>query len=78
MPVLVKVFRDDDGDRVLFPVWHLDDPEAPGVWGQVFCTGEVYGEAESDVVYERKITKRGGIECERCMEKLRAYKRVKL
>lgn len=78
MPNLVKILRDDDGFVVDDPVFHLSDPFPQGVWGRVFCTEEVFGIGESCVVYELRETKRGGIECDECRRKLRAYKAVRL
>lgn len=49
--LLVMVLVDDGGHEVNDGLWHLDDPAAAGVAGQVFCTGEVYGHAESGVVF---------------------------
>jgi hypothetical protein len=77
MNSLVMFFRDDDGELIDDPVWHLIDPgNAQGEAS--FCTGEFFGGGESSVIFEVKMVKRGGITCPRCLDKLKIYKTVKL
>lgn len=77
MNILVKIIRDDDGEYVELPVWHLVDPGCD-LGSAALCTGEFFGGGESAVEFETKQVRRGGITCPDCLRKLRAYKAVKL
>ena len=77
MPYLVKIFQDNDGEEVpvKYQVWHL-------VYNfngeQAFCSGEYFGYGESAVVFKTKFVKRGGITCEKCLQKVKEIKAIKL
>jgi hypothetical protein len=76
MNKLVKFFTNDDG-YPCSPVWHLIDPSrTPG--NMTLCTGEFFGVGESAVVFETKTMRRGGITCADCLDKLVAYKAVRM
>ena len=77
MNKLVKIYRDDDGTEIEDPVWHLVDPTIMQA-ETTLCTGECFGEGESAVVFEVKAAERGGITCKACLDKLRAYKSIRL
>ncbi len=74
---LVKVLVNDDGVTIKEPVWHLLDP---GSWdaSRTLCGGEAFGTGESNVKYEYKTVKRGGITCRTCLEQLKSYKSIEL
>ena len=66
-----ECFVDDLGEDYL-NVWHLEDP----LNGErIFCDGFTF-EDESD--HESKKVNRGGVTCPNCLDKLKAYKAVKL
>ncbi len=73
---LVMLLTDDDGREYATPVWHLIDVNGGGY--TTFCSGEYFGEGESNCKYRLKEVKRGGITCPRCLEKIKAIKEVKL
>lgn len=74
---LVMIIKNDDGQEIdpKDRRWHLIDNEG-GL--QAFCTGEYFGDGESAVVFETKETTRGGINCEKCLYRIRKIKAVKL
>lgn len=77
MNELVKITRDDDGQLTENPNWHLIDPT--NEQGQAaLCTQEFFGYGESRCEYETKKTKRGGITCPNCLQKIRLIKAVKI
>lgn len=57
-------------------IWHLA-VDVGGVTG-TFCQGQVYEFGVTKAVFKEKIVKRGGITCERCLEKIREIKAVRL
>lgn len=74
---LVKIIRDDDGTLTENDSWHLVDPT--NRQGQAaLCTQEFFGFGESLIEFETKQAKRGGITCERCLEKIRVLKAIRL
>jgi len=79
MNSLVKLLTDDDGDPVdkEDQRWHLVDPCNRG-GRATLCTGEFFGLGESQCEYEEKTAERGGITCQHCVQKLKAYKAVRL
>lgn len=44
----------------------------------ILCSGFVFGAGASDMKYELKKVKRGGITCKECLKLIKAYKAVKL
>lgn len=74
---LVKIIRDDDGDLTGNDSWHLVDP-TNDQGRAALCTQEFFGLGESAVEYETRTAKRGGVTCQKCLEKIRRMKAVKL
>jgi hypothetical protein len=76
MNALVKILTSDDGETRRNPKWHL----AVSTTGDfaTFCEGEFFGLGASGCEYETKTSKRGGITCPLCLEKIREIKKVKL
>ena len=73
---LVKILRDDDGEKVDNPEWHY-----VATWGdsnRTLCTGEVFGYGEGNAEYKIKTVQRGGITCEFCLSIIKSLKKVKL
>ena len=61
MNVLVRIITDDDGQKTSNPNdWHLVDP-ANHQGAATLCSGEFFGEAESNCTFDTKEVKRGGI-----------------
>lgn len=73
---LVKILSDDDFEKIENPKWHLIVTISGS--NATLCTGEFFGEGESNVIYENKIVKRGGITCRKCLEQLKELKSIKL
>lgn len=78
MNYLVKILADEDGLQIESPLWHIIDPAIGDGAARVLCSGEVFGHAEGRAVAETKTVRRGGITCPSCIERLRAYKSVRL
>lgn len=76
MHTLIKIIRDDDGFLVENRQWHLVDPAHDVMGDMVFCTGEFFGGSESAVEFKTKIVDSGGIQCERCKNRLKVYRDV--
>ena len=76
MPRIVKIITSDSGEKYKKPKWHLIEVIAGG--NATFCGGEFFGYGESGCEYKTKVTERGGITCEECLEKIRRIKAVKL
>lgn len=74
--IVLKIFVDDDGDKIEKPVWHLYETDGGGP--HALCTGEFVGDGESGCEYITKEVSRGGITCANCLEILRWHKSVKL
>ncbi len=74
---LIKRVKDDDGEITHDNQWHLVDPCNPQ-GAVVLCTQEFFGYEESNLEYELKIRKKGGITCKKCVEIVKGYKSVKL
>lgn len=76
---LVRMITDEDGDAAP-DVWHLSWPDAGS--NSVFCTGEFYNVGgamgEGNACAEEKTTKRGGITCDDCLDKIKQIKKVKM
>ena len=73
---IVKITIDDDGE-VRDEKWCLVDPgnfQGPAT----LCTVEFFGYGESNCIYKLKEVKRGGITCEKCIEILKSYKRIRM
>ncbi len=78
MHALVRIIKNDDGDlQPSWKDWHLIDPGNPA-GPATLCTGELFGAGESACVFEKKSAVRGGITCAVCMERLKAYKGIRL
>lgn len=73
---LVKIITSDDGEKRDKPVWclveHTDFGDA------TFCQAEFFGLGESCCEYKTKTVARGGITCERCLERIRLIKDIQL
>jgi len=78
---LVKFITSEDEPEVELPkefrVWCLVDPTA---WDapRNLCEGQVFGYGESEIQFEEKHTKRGGVTCPKCLQQIVAMKAVKL
>lgn len=75
MNKLVKIYKGVDGEEINDNVWCLVDPGDP-VDERVLCSGTALDDGE--VKYKEKHTKRGGITCPYCLERIKKYKEVKL
>lgn len=75
---LVKIQIRDMGDRVDKDnqVWCLVLDGGSG--RRAACSGEYFGDGESDCVYIEKSVKRGGIDCCACLALIKSIKGVKL
>lgn len=73
---VVKILFDDDGEKRDEPVWCLSEfvDGAP----RTLCSGEVYGDGESSVIYKEKTVERGGITCDNCKSIINRIKSIKL
>lgn len=77
MNYLVKILKDDNGEYrdKDHQFWHL---VVNWTGTQTFCEGEFFGYGESGCEFEEKKVKRGGINCPKCLEKIKEIKKVKL
>lgn len=73
---LVKILTDDLGEKRDNPKWCLIHEIAGG--NATFCGGEYFGSGESGCEFLTKKSKRGGITCPDCLEKIKIIKAVKL
>lgn len=74
---VVKLLSDDDGATYNDPKWCLVDP-GNGCGQATLCTGEYFGDGESNCTYEIKVVSRGGVTCQKCLRNLKLYKGIKL
>jgi hypothetical protein len=76
---LVKILSDDKNEprELYLQVWHLVDI-ANSSGACTLCEGEYFGVGESGCEFEVKSVKRGGITCKKCLDILKAYKKIKL
>lgn len=58
------------------PVWHAVSANHGDM--QILCSGLFFGMGNSDIEYQLKERKRGGITCYKCLRLIKAYKAVKL
>ncbi len=72
-PMVVKIIRNDDGDKVSSPKWHYIFDHGSGL--QTLCTSEFFGYGESGAEYKQK---QGKITCQDCIEMIKELKRVRL
>lgn len=72
---LVKIYKNDDGDEIEKPLWHLAVTVTGG--DNVLCTGEFYGMGESSVVYDIKEGTMHDITCEDCKQIIKDFKAIK-
>lgn len=77
MHQLVKLLFNDDGVEIDNPPWCLVDP-ANRQGPSTLCSGEFFGEGESNCIYEEKNMIRGGITCVQCLSDIRCYKSIRL
>jgi len=77
MHMVVRLYINEDNERIKDPVWCLVDPGAYDA-ARTLCNGEVFGASEGNARGEVKKVKRGGITCPNCLQKLREYKAIKL
>lgn len=76
--MLVRIICDDDGELKDDPeAWHLVDPGNPQGYAAL-CTAEFFGVGESACEFETKKVESGGITCQKCIDRVKAYKAVKL
>lgn len=75
---LVKILTDDSGEprEKKFQTWCLIVYE--NGTNRAFCSGEAFGGGDSACDYERKTVKRGGITCEKCIDRIKEIKAIKL
>jgi len=73
---IVKILQRDDGELVINPRWCLVYVRCGGE--TTFCTGEYFGESESDAKFECKAVKSGGITCESCLREIKLVKSIRL
>ena len=75
---LVRIITNYDGEETGDCSWHLVDPSNP-CGDAPLCSGEFFGEEEEcRITFEVKHVKRGGITCLICLERLKAYKAIRL
>ena len=65
---IVKIIRDNDGEKAVNAKWHYSDNRA----------GEVYGGADSCAEFKTKDVERRGITCLKCLEIIKEFKAIKL
>ncbi len=80
---VAQVFVDDDGrhlDAEESKLWHLVESIVGCGERKIFCTGEFVDEGCNFgcIKVELKDVKRGGITCPSCLDKLKAFKAIKL
>lgn len=75
MNTLVKILADDNGEVIENPKWCFS---VHWSGNQALCSGQFYGYGESGAEYEIKSTKKGGITCTDCLEKIKQIKAIKL
>lgn len=73
---LVKILVSDDGEKQKYAKWHL--VEHYGDSPRTICTGEVFGCGEGTAEYKEKISKKGGVTCQKCLSIIKWYKDLKL
>jgi len=76
MHELVKLLTDDDREVYHNPQWHIIDDF--GSDPATLCTGEYFGEGQSECTYELKVVKRGGVTCQACLAKAKWLKSFRL
>ena len=75
---LVRIISDDDGEEQDNKNdWHLVDP-GNQCGPATLCTGEFFGEGESNWVFKTKQQLKGGVTCPECIKKIKIYQGVKL
>ncbi len=75
---VVKLLSDDDGvdyDKDQ-QVWHYSGESTGDPC--VLCSGEYFGEGQSNCKFIEKRVKRGGITCKKCLRIIKEYKAIKL
>ncbi len=75
MNQLVKFIVNDDGEQQE-PLWHVVDINN-GSGASKLCTGE-YFDGSTDVVYEEKLTLKGGLTCPECINAVKNIKAIRL
>jgi hypothetical protein len=73
---LVKITVNDDGEYSFDEHFHY--VHAPDGAARTLCSNEVFGDGEGQAQFMLKEVKRGGISCPKCMEIIKAFKRIKL
>ncbi len=76
MNYVVKILRNEDGEKVEKPVWCYVQN-----WGdssRTLCGGEVFGMGEGSAEFDTKEVKRGGITCKQCLDIIHEMKSIKL
>lgn len=76
MAILVKILKDDDGEKVLNPKWHLSVHNSGT--SRALCTEEAYGIGDSSCEFELKNNYPKGITCDDCKRKIKWFKSIKL
>lgn len=73
MPFVVKITKDDDGEKIPYAKWCFVIEITGG--NAAFCSGQFFGDGESSCEYE---TKEGKITCPECISLIKTIKQVKL
>ena len=73
---IIKITINHDGEEVESPKWCLS-VNAAGE-DATFCTGEYFGNHDSDCTTTVKHVERGGITCPDCLQKIKAIKAIRL
>ncbi len=71
---VVKITRDDTGEKIKFAKWCLVDP-CNGQGSAALCTQQFFGYGESNCEYEEKM---GKITCPECIKTIKTYQNIKL
>lgn len=72
---LAKIIVLDNGEVVKNPKWCMVDPT--GDTPRTVCSGDALDSADK-TEYAEKVTKRGGVQCDKCIEVINYFKSIKL
>ncbi|MNL07520.1 hypothetical protein D3C87_1281990 [compost metagenome] len=76
MHTVVKFTKNNDGDKVERPKWHLSITYS-GV-AMSLCSGECYGFGVSSCEFQEKDVEIGGINCNDCLGRIKELQSIKL
>ena len=71
---VVKITRDDTGEKILYAKWCLVDP-ANKQGAAALCSQQFFGMGESRCEF---LEKEGKITCPKCIETINIYKKIKI